>query len=194
MTAQRRSRRQLIVWMSLSIDGFMSGPNGELDWQLIDAELHDHFNDELSQMGAFLDGRVTYELMAEYWPTADQDPDSSASEVEFARIWRDMPKIVYSRTLEQAGWNTTIKRTVDASELRALQEEPGGDLVLGGADLANTFLDLDLVDQLHLYIHPVLIGQGKRLFREGTPPLHFEQARTHTFGNGVVLLRYARAG
>ena len=98
--------RKLILMMSASLDGFFEGPNRELDWHLIDDEVHRHFNEELAGMGAFLDGRVTYELMAGYWPTADADPTSTPTVVEFARIWRDMPKFVFSKTLDRADWNT----------------------------------------------------------------------------------------
>ena len=90
--------RQIVVMMSVSVDGFMEGPNRELDWQPGRRGGAQHFNDELATMGAFLDGRVTYELMAAFWPTADRDPASPAPIVEFARIWRDMPKLVYSTT------------------------------------------------------------------------------------------------
>jgi len=93
--------RKIILMMSVSLDGYIEGPDRELDWQLVDDELHTHFNEQLSQMGAFLDGRVTHELMAGFWPTADTDPSSTGPMVEFARIWRDMPKIVFSRTLQQ---------------------------------------------------------------------------------------------
>jgi len=85
--------------MSVSLDGYIEGPNREIDWHLVDDELHRHFNDRLKGMGAFLSGRVTYELMASFWPTADSDPASTPPMVEFARIWRDMPKIVYSNEM-----------------------------------------------------------------------------------------------
>jgi len=102
-----------IIWMmSVSLDGFMEGPERELDWHLVDDELHSHFNDQLREMSASLYGRVMYELMARFWPTADQDPSSSGPVVEFARIWRDMPKIVFSRTLERADWKATVVRDV----------------------------------------------------------------------------------
>src|ERR1051326_8324570 len=110
-----------IVWMmSISLDGFFEGPNHELDWQLVDDELHQHFNDVLRPMAGFLDGRVTYELMASFWPTADQDPRSTAPMREFAGIWREMPKIVYSRTLEasDAQWNTRVVREVVPQEVQ----------------------------------------------------------------------------
>src|SRR5262249_17599340 len=80
--------RKIVFMMSVSLDGFFEGPDRELDWQLVDVELHQHFNEWLAKAGAFLDGRVTYELMAGYWPTADQDPGASAPVIEFARIWR----------------------------------------------------------------------------------------------------------
>ena len=89
--------RKIVVMTSISVDGFMQGPNRELDWQLVDDELHQHFNDELAVMSAFLDGRVSYEMMAAFWPTADRDPASTAPMVEFAGIWRDMPKLVFSK-------------------------------------------------------------------------------------------------
>ena len=180
--------------MSVSLDGFFEGPDRELDWQLVDDELHGHFNEELRSMGAFLDGRVTFELMAGFWPTADSDPSSTRSMVEFAGIWRDMPKIVYSRTLERAEWNTTIVRDVIVDEVLELKAQPGGDLALGGADLAATFMHLDLIDEYRLYVHPVVIGRGKPLFPSSDARISLELAETRTFGNGVVLLRYRRPG
>ena len=129
--------------------------------------------------------------MADYWPTADEDPSSPEPVVEFARIWREMPKIVFSRTLERADWNAVVVHEVDVDEIRALKAEPGGDLALGGADLAATFMRLDLIDEYRLYIHPLVVGDGHRLFPHG-----FEQQlqleETRAFGNGVVLLRYTR--
>ena len=179
--------------MSVSLDGFFEGPERELNWQIVDEELHAHFNEWLARAGAFLDGRVTYELMAGFWPTADQDPDASPVMAEFAGIWREMPKIVFSRTLKSAAWNATISREVNAGEIRALKETPGGDLVLGGAELAAAFRELDLIDEYRLYLHPVLLGHGHRLFTDSLPgPVRLELAETRTFGSGVVLLRYER--
>jgi dihydrofolate reductase len=157
--------RKVILMMSVSLDGFIEGPDRELDWHMVDDELHSHFNEQLSAMGAFLSGRVTYELMAEFWPTADTDPSSTGPMVEFARIWRDMPKIVFSRTLERADWNTTVARDVVAEQVMELKAQPGGDLVLGGADIAAAFMRHDLIDEYRLYVHPVVIGQGKPLFQ-----------------------------
>ena len=184
--------RKIIFMMSVSVDGFIEGPDRELDWHMVDDELHRHFNEQLSAMGAFLDGRVTYELMAGFWPTADTDPSSTGPMVEFARIWRDMPKIVFSRTLERADWNTTIVRDVVVDEIVDLKAQPGGDLVLGGADLAAAFMRDDLIDEYRLYVHPILIGQGKALFQPSGARINLQLAEIRAFGNGVVLLRYQR--
>jgi dihydrofolate reductase len=184
--------RKIILMMSVSLDGFIEGPNRELDWHMVDDELHTHFNEQLEAMGAFLNGRVTYELMAGFWPTADTDPSSTRPMVEFARIWRDMPKIVFSRTLERADWNTTIVRDVVVEEITALRARPGGDLVLGGADLAAAFMRHDLIDEYRLYVHPVVIGRGKPLFQSSDTKISLRLVETRTFGAGVILLRYQR--
>ncbi|MDQ3701075.1 MAG: dihydrofolate reductase family protein [Chloroflexota bacterium] len=184
--------RKIILMMSVSLDGYIEGPHREIDWHLVDDDLHGHFNEQLSAMGAFLSGRVTYELMARFWPTADTDPSSTAPMVEFARIWRDMPKIVYSRTLERADWNTTIVRDLVVEEVLALKAQSGGDLVLGGADVAASFIRHDLIDEYRIYVHPVVIGRGKPLFPAADAKIDLRLAQTRAFGNGVVLLRYDR--
>lgn len=176
--------------MSISLDGYFEGRNRELDWQLIDDEIHTHFNQVLADASAFLDGRLTYELMAGYWPTADAEPAAPPAVAQFAGIWRDMPKFAFSRTLERADWHTTILREVDPEFIRALKAEPGGDMVLGGANLARTFLELGLLDELRLYVHPVLLGEGHRLFDPSDTPLRLGLIESRTFSSGVVLLRY----
>jgi dihydrofolate reductase len=184
--------RKIILFTSISLDGYIEGPNGELDWQTVDEELHGHFNDVLKTMSAFLCGRVMHEMMAGFWPTADADPSAPAVMAEYAGIWRDMPKIVFSRTLDHADWNATIMRDVDVDAITALKRQPGGDMSLGGADLAATFMKLGLVDEYRIYIHPVLVGQGKPLFPSPGALVGLELAETRTFGSGVVLLHYRR--
>ena len=184
--------RKIILMTSVSLDGFIAGPNGELDWGRVDDEVHSHFNDVLGSMSVFLFGRVMYEMMVEFWPTADSDPASTPPMVEYAGIFRQMPKIVYSKTLERADWNATIVRDVVPEEIQELKARPGGDMSIGGADLAAEFLRHDLIDEYRLYVHPVVIGRGKRLFQSSDKKIDLELAETRTFGNGVVLLRYQR--
>ncbi|MEC3981700.1 dihydrofolate reductase family protein [Amycolatopsis sp. H20-H5] len=184
--------RKIILGMSVSLDGFIEGPDREIDWHLVDEEVHSHFNQKLKAMSAFLSGRITHELMAAVWPTARADPQCTPAMAEFAGIWLDMPKIMFSKTVEHADWNTTVVREVDVEQIRALKSGPGGDLSVGGADLAATFRRLDLIDEYHVYVHPVLIGRGKRLFEDTDTLTHLRLAGTQTFGNGVVLMRYER--
>jgi dihydrofolate reductase len=188
--------RRIIFMMSVSLDGFMEGPDRELDWQRVDAELHGHFNEWLAAAGAFLDGRVTYELMAGFWPTADRDPAATPTMAEFARIWREMPKIVYSRSLDPGtlAWNTTLAREVVVADIERLKAEPGGDLVVGGAELAAAFMRHDLIDEYRIYVQPVLIGRGKRTFLAPDVKARLRLLETRVFGGGVVLLRYERPG
>ena len=95
--------RKVILFVSISLDGFFEGPKKEIDWHMVDDEFHAHVLEVLKPAGGFLSGRVMYELMAGFWPTADADPASTPFVKEFAPIWRDMPKVVYSRTLTSAG-------------------------------------------------------------------------------------------
>jgi len=185
--------RKIVLSMSVSLDGFIEGPERQIDWHQVDDELHQHLNDQLKTMGAFLSGRVTHELMAAFWPTADADPSLSGPMAEFAGIWREMPKVVFSRSLERADWNTRIMRDVVPEEIMALKAEPGGDLALGGAGLAAAFMAHDLIDEYRVYVHPVLIGRGKPLFPNTDARTPLRLAGTRSFGNGVVLLHYRRA-
>lgn len=183
----------VVVQMSVSLDGFMSGPDGELDWHLVDEELHQHFNDVLRGAGAFLDGRVNHELMSAYWPTADQDPAASAPEREFAGIFRETPKVVFSRTLPEAPPGTELVREVVPEVERARAAAATGPLFVGGALLAASFAEHDLVDEYRIYVHPVLIGRGRPLFPAADRRTSLQLLESRSFGNGVVLLRYGRS-
>src|SRR5829696_978424 len=128
-------------------------------------------------------------MMEAHWPTADEQPDSTEAEKEFAGIWRRTPKVVYSRTLESVGPNTTLVRDVVPDEVRELAAQAAGDLSLGGAEIAATFLRHGLIDEYWVYVHPVAIGEGRPLFPRGVH-VDLNLLETHAFGNGVVRLRY----
>jgi len=183
---------KVILFVQISLDGFFEGPNKELDWNMVDDELHAHILEVLRPMGGFLSGRVTWELMAAFWPTADADPASTPFVKEFAPLWRGMPKVVYSKTLASAGWNTTIARDVVRDEVEELRLRARGGLIVGGGDLGAAFMDQDLIDEYRIYVHPIRIGEGKRLFPPSKEKVLLRLAETRTFGNGVVLLRYER--
>jgi dihydrofolate reductase len=184
--------RKVIVQMSVSLDGYFEGPDRDISWHLMNDEIHRDVNDFLRPMSAFLQGRVVHELMVDYWPAADDDPDAPGPVRDFAGIYREMPKYVYSSTYDDTAWNATIVRTVDPDEVHALKEQPGGDMVVGGGNLVASFLEHDLIDEWRLYVTPVVLGAGRRLFPEGVRiPLRLTQS--HVFDNGVILTRYARA-
>ncbi|MEU6084119.1 dihydrofolate reductase family protein [Streptomyces sp. NPDC047108] len=187
--------RKIVLFLGMSLDGYFEGPNREIDWHQVDDELHRHMNETIRAMGGILAGRITHELMAAYWPTVDADPSVSETELDFAGIWREMPKIVYSRTMEDTtDWNTTVKREVVVEEIEELKAQPGGDLVVGGPDLAETFRRHDLIDEYQIYVHPVLLGRGRPLFHESDVTVGLRLIESRTFGNGVVMLRYERLG
>ena len=182
--------RKIIMMMSVSLDGFFEGPNRELDWHMVDDELHTHFNEQLGTMSAFLDGRVAYELMAGYWPTADADPASPAPVVEFARMWRETPKIVYSRTLETTSTRKTqLARTFDPEAIRRLKASGEQDILIGGPELAAHAFRAGLIDECHLFVIPIIVGGGKSALPDNLR-LQLELLEERRFGNGVVYLRY----
>jgi dihydrofolate reductase len=180
---------RILVMLSISLDGLIADADGSLAWHRVDEELHAEFNDVLRGCGAFLEGRVMFEMMNAYWPTADQDPTAGPAEVEFAQLWRETPKLVFSRDPDYDTDDATVVRQVVPAEVRRLLDEHG-DLSLGGADIAQEFMRHGLVDELRLYVHPVVLGSGKRLFADAPTELALQECRS--FGSGVVLLRYGR--
>lgn len=185
--------RKVIYLMNVSLDGFIEGPNRELDWTGIDEELHRFFNDQQSDMDTLLYGRRLYEVMT-YWETADANPSISEVEREFARIWKNSSKIVFSKTLEQVQGNARLFRGDIAAEITKLKQQPGKDLEVGGPNLASTFMQLGLIDEYRLVVHPVVLGSGTPFFPALDSPIKLRLVETHTFKSGVVYLRYQRAG
>jgi len=117
--------RKVIYAMSVSLDGFIEATNRDLSWSFPDEELHKHFNDRETMIDIHLYGRRLYENMAAYWPTADENPSAPKYEIEYARIWKNKPKIVFSKTLDQVGWNSKLIRGNIAGEVKTLKEQPG---------------------------------------------------------------------
>jgi dihydrofolate reductase len=185
---------KIILMMSVSVDGFFETADRDISWHLVDDELLHHLNDQFRTMGAFIFGRITHELMAGYWPTADQDPNLSAPMSEFAGIWRGMPKFAFSGTLEQAGWNTTVIHDVVPGEIAELKAQAGGDIALSGANLASSFMRHGLIDEFRILVHPVVLGKGRPLFESPDVRMDLRLKGTRTFGSGVVLLHYATGG
>lgn len=175
--------------MNVSLDGFVARPNGELDWTVVNEELHTFFNDQQREIGAHLYGRRLYEVMR-YWETAEQDASHTPYELDFARVWKNIPKIVFSTTLEQVQGNATLVKENVADELRALKQKPGKDFDVGGPTLAATCIDLGLIDEYGLVVHPVVLGSGLPFFPTRDSMLDLQLIETRRFKSGVVYLRY----
>jgi dihydrofolate reductase len=182
--------RNVIYSMMVSLDGFTARPNGELDWVIVDEELHTFINDQQSEVGTYLHGRRMYELMSAYWPTADEDPSAPPYMVEFSRIWKDMPKVVFSKTLERVEWNARLVRSNIADEIAKLKGQPGKDMVIGGPSIASAVMHLGLIDDYRLFVQPAVLGSGKPMFPVPDYSASLRLVDTRAFASGVVYLRY----
>jgi dihydrofolate reductase len=183
--------RNVIYSMGVSLDGFIAGPGGEIDWSAPDEELHRFHNRQTRELGALLCGRRLYEEMT-YWDTAHENAAAAEHEVEFARIWQNLPKIVFSKTLEEVGGNATLAGDDVAEEVARLKEQPGRDLGVGGAGLASSFIELGLVDEYRLFVSPVVLGGGTPYFPALEERIDLALVETRTFGSRVVYVRYRR--
>jgi dihydrofolate reductase len=183
--------RSVIYSMGVSLDGFIAGPDGDFDWAAPDEELHRFHNEQTLELGAHFCGRRLYETMV-YWETADENPSAAEYELEFARIWKRLPKIVFSTTLERVEGNARLARAGVAEEVAALKEQPGKDLAVGGAGLAATFAKLGLIDEYRLFVSPVVVGGGTPFFPALDERIDLELVETRTFGSRVVYERYRR--
>src|ERR671918_26127 len=182
---------KIIYSMGVSLDGFIAGPDGEIDWSAPDEELHRFHNQQTRELGAHLCGRRLYEVMT-YWETADQNPSLPEHELEFARIWKDTPKIVFSKTLEKVEGNARLVRDGVAEEVAKLKEQAGKDLAVGGAGLASALIKLGVIDEYRLFVSPVVLGGGTPYFPALDERINLELVETQTFGSRVVYLRYGR--
>lgn len=184
--------RDVKLWTQVSLDGYIEGPGGEFDWPAFDEEMQTFALEQAAGMGGFLFGRKVYEGMVAYWSDPSRFGEATELDLEYSRIWKPMPKVVFSRTLEHADWNTTVVADNIAEEVAKLKEQPGGDLVLfGGAEIAATFVRLGLIDEFWLFVHPVVLGGGKSLFPELEQRRKLRLLTTRTFGSGAVHLRYS---
>ena len=186
--------RRLLVSNMMSLDGFVAGPNGELDWFVYegfmkDTEFGQYARDLISSVGAILLGRRTYEEFLSYWPEAtDNDP------VVTERI-NNLPKIVFSKSLEKVSWGkydtVRLVKQDPANEVSRLKAEPGKDLVIyGSATLVSSLLNEGLIDELQIFLHPVVLGSGKPEFPDITGRHEFELLKSTPLKSGAVALYY----
>ena len=182
---------RLIYSMSVSLDGFITGPDGNFDWSAPDEELHRFHNERVRALGAHVLGRRLYETM-KYWETAQGDPAATDYALEFAEIWKALPKVVFSDTVHEVVGNTRLAQGGIAEEVAEEQVRSGKDVAIGGAELAAEAIKLGLVDDFQLFVYPVLVGGGKPFFPSLEQGVHLNLVETRTFGSRVVYLRYER--
>jgi dihydrofolate reductase len=185
--------RKLIYSMGVSLDGFIAGPDGDIGLLAPDEELHRFHNRQAREMGVHLYGRRLYEVMS-YWETAaEENPSAPEHELEFARIWKETPKVVFSTTLERVEGNSRLAQDDVVEEVRRLKQQPGKDMAVGGAGLASTFMRLGLIDEYRPFVHPVVLGGGTPYLPPLDERINLRLVETRTFGMGAVYLRYERA-
>ena len=184
---------KLIYSMQVSLDGFIAGPDGEIAVPAPDEELHRFHNEQTRELGGHLLGRRLYEVMS-YWDTfAEENPSAADHELEFAQLWKALPKVVFSSTLDTVGPNARLVRDDAAEEVAKLKEEPGRDLAVGGAGLASSCMKLGLIDECRLFVSPVVLGGGTPYFPALDERINLELVETRTFGSRVIYVRYQRA-
>ena len=183
--------RKILYFVHTSVDGFIEGPNGEFDWPVMGPELSAYGKELNERSDVFLYGRVVWDMMSFYWPQAESMSDHP-HDLEFAPLWRKMPKLVVSRTLKSADWNATVLGSID--ELAALKQQEGRDILLtGGSELAANLTAAGLIDEYHVVVHPLLLGGGKRLFPEGQDRHPLQLLESRVLDSRLVVLRHTRA-
>ena len=163
--------RKVILSEMVTLDCFFAGPNGEIDWHIVDEEFNQYAIDLLNRVDTILFGRVTYQLFESYWPVAATNPSTSKSDLEIAHKINNVDKVVFSKTLENTEWkNTKQIKEIIAEEILKMKRQPGKNIVIyGSGSIASTFMNLGLIDDYLLFVNPVVLGSGKPLFKTSKP-------------------------
>ena len=184
---------KLFMFMTISLDGFFEGRDHDISWHNVDDELNKFAIELLRETDTILFGRRTYELFEDFWPKAADDPKISKDNLEIARLINNMNKVVFSKTLtkveEKENWrNVKLIRDVNPEEIKRWKQ--GKDLCIGGSNLALSFAQLGLIDEIRIMVDPIVLGEGTRLFEGIKDKLNLSLLKTRTFKSGNVLLYY----
>jgi len=178
--------RKLIAAINITLDGFCDHTA-----MTADEEIHQHYNELLSNAGTLIYGRITYQLMESYWPSVVKNPTGNKPMDEFGVLIDNISKIVYSRTLKNVDWkNTTLKKKIVNEEVLELKQQGGKSILVGSPSLIVAFTQLDLIDEYQLAVHPVVLGGGLPLFKNVKERVNLKLLRTKTFGCGAVAFYY----
>jgi dihydrofolate reductase len=182
--------RKVIFQMSISVDGYVEGPNREIDWHIVDGEFNSYAVETLTATDVLIMGRKTYELMAAFWPTEKGD------HLGVTQKMNRTPKLVFSSTLKHVDWqNSRLATGSIADEVARLKQVPGDGLLwVGGSDLAASFLEQGLVDEIRVIVTPILLGAGKAVFGAITKRYPLKLLWTRSFSSGNFVLTYEPTG
>lgn len=184
--------RKIISFMHISLDGFVAGPNGEMDWIKVDEEIFDHVGKRVSGGDTALYGRVTYQLMESYWPTAADKPTASKHDIEHSKWYSKVHKVVLSTTMKDSGLGyTTIISNNLSDRINEIKQGPGEDILLFGSPTAtHSLIQLNLIDGYWLFVNPIILGQGIPLFVGIKDKIKLNLVTTRQFTCGVIELNY----
>jgi len=190
--------RKIILFMSLSLDGFFEGPDHVISWHNVDDEFNKYAIEQLKEVDTLVYGRRTYQLMEASWPKIAEDPATSEEDLEIARLINYTNKIVFSRTLKEVketdNWrNGKLVHSFDPDEIARLKSMPGRDIGIGGSDLAVSFIRAGLIDEFRFMMTPVVLGEGTSIFKGLDEKLDLELVSSRPFASGNVLVRYKPA-
>ncbi len=184
--------RKLVVFMHVSLDGFVAGPNGEMDWINVDDAIFDYAGQRTDNADTALYGRVTYEMMQGYWPTAGRHPGATRHDIQHAEWYNSVEKIVLSRSMEgQQPDKTRIISDRVAEQISEIKQQPGRDILIFGSPTAvHSLVKERLVDDFWLLVNPVVLGHGIPMFKDTGDRLRLQLEASHAFSSGVVCLHY----
>ena len=184
--------RKIISFMHMSLDGFVAGPNGEMNWIKVDEEIFDHVGKRISEGDTALYGRVTYQLMESYWPTAADKPNASKHDIEHSKWYSKVHKIVLSKTMKDSGLGyTTIISHNLTDRINEIKQQSGPDILLFGSPTAtHSLMQLNLIDGYWLFVNPIILGQGIPLFVDIKDKIKLNLVTTRPFTCGVTELNY----
>jgi dihydrofolate reductase len=186
--------RKLVSFMHVSLDGFVAGPNGEMNWIIVDEEIFDYAGYRTNEADTALYGRVTYEMMEAYWPTAADQPKASRHDIEHSTWYKKVEKVVLSRSWKDKKLpKTKIVSDNISGEINQLKQMPGEEIIIFGSPSAShSLMQENLIDEFWIFVNPILLGKGTPLFKDIKQQAKLKLIKCHAFSSGVVCLHYGK--
>ena len=187
--------RKLVLFMHTSVDGFVAGPNGEMDWIHVDDEIFDYAGDRTDRADTALYGRVTYDMMEGYWPTAADQPGATKHDIQHSNWYNSVPKVVLSKTLTSDKLRNRIVISENLlEEINQLKLAPGKEIIIfGSPTAAHALMQENLIDEYWLFVNPILLAQGIPMFKDIKDRIKLKLLTSKAFASGVVCLHYEKA-